>query len=597
MQFSSGPTTPPFHSGFLSTTLHRNRTRFIILGFDWGTSVTPIPTDASERAKIIAYVPKLLFSERPKTHPVSSVVLSFNPDQLEKLASFKKEFNESILLHMQGKFASLVQSIIEKIQPPIKLVTHMTLRAVAQVRDEFKGNPSTEFRLVLGWAMRLLYSEKVQRLILAKDLMDSFGFQYLQEVNAGQGFVENTITDKRLVAFRPILNIARAERIQLIYSSSLLTTEMPQRIWNALPANLVQEIKSIDRPQFDDVESSTPATIAFPSHNHTQPPVWQPFEPAFANRGQNFHYPESANRPLTNPSARPAHHVHQPHFLPVGNNPGFQSHLSNPYYNTPSVSHNHRYAPPSESSTDDDHVASRDDPPAIRRRVVNSSFSSVKPVPKRAPLEQPIELEDSLLTFSRGGDDTELPSSTPRVTPVSRPKPRSTSKLARNSNKNNASRSKKKALTTKKTISTRGNKKARSTNGSLKNKSRPQTPNLRKNPPQVVLPDVAAKENLPQPVCPLHNCQIDNFLSLTRQDIRYYQENNRFMTNASCFDCHIPFTYADFLGVHYCGGCKQDFSISDEGEHTLDIFCSPCKDKRVSSFGKRGRNKKKIVSV
>jgi hypothetical protein len=255
----------------------------------------------------------------------------------------------------------LVQSIIEKIQPPIELVTHLKLRAAAQVKDKFKGNPSSEFRLVLCWAMRLLYSEKVQRLILAKDLMESFGFQYLQDGNVGQGFVENAITDKQLVAFQPILNIARSERIQLIFSCSLLTTEMLRRIWNALPANLIQEIKPIDCPQFDcpqfdDVKSSTPATIAFPLHNHTQRPVWPPFDPAFANRGQTFHYPKLANRPLTNPSAQPAHHIHQPPLLPVVHNPGFQTHLPNPFYNTPSVTHNPRYSPPSESSTDNDHV-------------------------------------------------------------------------------------------------------------------------------------------------------------------------------------------------------------------------------------------------
>jgi hypothetical protein len=110
-QVPFGPPSTPFHSGFDHSTLHRNRTRFFIQDLHW-TTVVPIPNNDAEVFKMIAIVSKRLISYSAKKDPILPLVQLFTIEQQQKFKAYQDVFDPSILVHIKGKFANLVQTIV-----------------------------------------------------------------------------------------------------------------------------------------------------------------------------------------------------------------------------------------------------------------------------------------------------------------------------------------------------------------------------------------------------------------------------------------------------------------------------------------------------
>lgn len=610
------PNDTPFHSGFNVSTVHRNKTRFMINDLRW-TSVFPIPTSESEVSKIVAVVPKNLISYRTKRDPVSPLVLELTVEQLENLKEFQKSFDSVVLAHIKAKFATLVRTIHAKRQPPIPLITCQQFHTSALVIAEFRANPSPDLLEVICWSMRLLYYERVHRLILANDLMKSYGLQYLpdtEQTSKLQGFVETAISEKRLSVFRPFSNHAASHDIDFVYSS-LRISNMPQRILYALPATLLNENPPMRLPQFHSNNASIPTVVAPPpQHNPSHPPAWQPTSFAPSNGTSTFRFPDLAQlHQQTNqfsssdglPLSRVAHHVHQPPTFPpqsfnrpfnIFDSIGAQNltHHSQSVHPNPATTHlmkestmrpHHQaeYSRQLVSTTDtgvddvsdlsstDDVIVSSDDPPA--KNHDDDPDLSPAESPDCPSVAQPIEMFDP---HARVSETTSVPRRDDSLT-----KQKPIPKVATNSK-------------TKKTTS---RKKGPTKSGSRTNKSLNPISKARKKKPLIILSESTLKENLPDPVCVSHGCQLDKLFTLPKYELRHFQSCGRFMTNASCLDCSIPFDFASFSVAHYCRECREKFDSTDGPFLTMVIFCNKCHVVRTSLLGRRKSSKKRVHDV
>jgi hypothetical protein len=615
-----GPPSTPFHSGFNHSTLNRNLTRFFIQDLHW-TTVDPIPNDEAEVFQMIAVVPKRLISYSSKKDPISHLVMLFTTEQQEKFKAFQNVFHPCILNHIKGKFANLVQTIFVNIHPPFEIITCQQFRTAGQVIHEFKANPTPDLVEVLCWSMRLLYSVKAHRLILANDIMKSFGIEYEPDSTATskfQGFVETAISEKRSSFFRPIINHAKAHDIDFVYTS-LNTANMPQRIWNALPANLIEENPPLRLPKFLVNVATVPPSVAAPPmtvepslNNPIHPNSWPPM----SSQSLPFYHSDRSSlsrtiphgqEPLPIPSAtnqRSEHHLvnhaHNNHRFPTGTYhpqaineslpPAFrtENHPTFPRYSvdvstTKTLSSSSDDNDVHASDDDDDDLPHMYDPPRNRVSRTNQP-STVVEGPIYSYDTQPIESQETSFPKRPRGSSKPLSSKSRLKKPTNQKSTSNSATFAKKRNKK-PTPSKKKMVPTIRVI-----KKKASTTTSVSRK---------KIAPVVVSVDTA-KENLPEPVCEKHSCQLDYLLPIPQQELGYYQKKDRFMTDASCIDCDIPFVPVSFSGAHYCRRCMEEHDNTDGMHskiHRLSIICSKCNAVRTSLLGGRKHRKKRIQSV